>query len=139
MVKMSARSFNGVGTLTFDPRQLDEVVVGPLIQPQTHLLHPAQHSVYTTSAECYIPQLDYLMRLVRDGLRGWDIREGLLWHAGNRDPVWVYLNLLEARELVRGCEEMNTPGPTYLRHTDDLAGQFFTTATGHITSLIDWE
>jgi hypothetical protein len=137
MVKMSARSFTGVGTITVDP-QSNDVMVGPLIQPNMNLIHPAQLDVYSTSAECHIARLDHLLHLVGEGLKGWNTGPGFLKKAG-RDPVWLYLCLLEARELVVGCKEMNTPQPTYLRHTDDHPDQFFATADGHISALIDWE
>jgi hypothetical protein len=55
------------------------------------------------------------------------------------DPIWYYVNYLEARELVRGCEEMNREGPTYLRHLDDHDGQFLTRWNGQLSAILDFE
>lgn len=136
MTKMSARSFSGVGTLTFAPN--GDIVVGPLIPCSLYTSLPALHQVYATNAECNIARLDHLLHMVHKQLLGWDTREGFLDRT-KRDPIWLYTTFLEAKRLVQGCEEMNRQEPTYLRHTDDHANQYLATSEGHLSSLIDWE
>jgi hypothetical protein len=131
MTKMATKTYEGVGTLTYDTN--NRVVVGPMLPVQMGDLYPAKLKVYATSAECYTARIDHLLRNIREKRRGWHP----LYHP--RDPVWLYLSLLEAKELVAGCEDINRPEPTYLRHSDDHAAQYLTDSNGHIKAILDWD
>lgn len=134
MVKMSAQTYSGVGSLTFNAE--GDIVVGPLMSRPFKATQGAKLSVYRTSAECKIACIDHLLRLVREKCLGWDpLRR---WKKGP-DPIWHYVILLEMRELVNNCEEMNREQPTYLRHMDDHLGQYHFSEDGHITAVLDWE
>lgn len=131
MTRMASKSYTGVGTLTFDSR--GKIVVGPMRPVQIVNTYPAHLSVYSTSADCYTARIVHLLRLVRERLIGWDSRRS------SGDPVWDYVCLLEARELVRACPDLNRAQPTYIRHGDDHADQYLTNEKGHIKAIIDWE
>lgn len=134
MVKMSSKTYTGVGSLTFDPA--GEIVVGPLISRHFKVTQGAQLGVYRTSSECKIAQIDHLLRLVLEKRLGWDGR----WRPElEMDPVWSYVSLLEIRELVSSCEDMNREQPTYLRHMDDHYDQILVKDDGHLGAIIDWE
>lgn len=111
-------------------------MVGPLIAKQFTVTQGANLEVYRTSAECKLARIDHLLRLIRDKRLGWS---GSLAGANPVSPVWRYIFLLEVRELVRGCEDMNREQPTYIRHMDDHVGQFLVDESGRLDAVIDWE
>ncbi|BEI86949.1 hypothetical protein CcaverHIS002_0702950 [Cutaneotrichosporon cavernicola] len=134
MVKMSTREFSGVGSLKFDMEQ--NIVVGPLIAKQFKLTELANLEVYRTSAECYLARIDNLLRLIREKALGW----ASSWSKDDMStPVWRYILLLEVRDFVHGCEDMNREQPTYIRHKDDHVGQFLVNDSGRLDDIIDWE
>jgi hypothetical protein len=131
MTKMATKTYDGVGTLTFDAH--GKIVVGPLRPVQLEAAYPALHKVYPTSAACYIARIDHFLRLVREGAYAWDK------HVRTRDPVWTYVVLLEARDLIGRCQDLNRCEPTYIRHGDDHIEQFLTKGNGHLRAILDWE
>jgi hypothetical protein len=136
MVNLASKSFQGIGSLCFDS---DKIVVGPL--HNRHIFHygAAHLGTYRTSAESKLACLNHLMRLVREEKLHWDSR----WQGGRGkseyDPVWAYVMLLEARDIINDNEEMNTEQPTFLRHGDDHLGQILWKGDGSIAGLLDWE
>lgn len=133
MIALAAKQFRGVGSLTFDSD--GKIVVGPLLARQYKVTQGARLGVYATTAQCKLARLDHLFRLVREKKLSWETR----WKRTEPDPIWVYVILLEAQELVRGCEEMHCEEPTYIRHTDDHGGQFLLRDDWRLSAVIDWE
>jgi hypothetical protein len=132
MIKLSTKSYNGIGSLTFNSR--GDVVVGPLLSSPINVFYPARLPVCTTSAQLRIAQLDYLLGLVRTKLLGWN--KALMLETR---PLWTYIVYLEARDLVRGCTEMHLEQQTYLRHVDENDGQYLTRQNGKLSAFLDFE
>ncbi|BEJ17986.1 hypothetical protein CspHIS471_0702630 [Cutaneotrichosporon sp. HIS471] len=134
MVKISTKEFSGVGSLKFDMEQ--NIVVGPLVAKHFKRTELANLEVYRTSAECYLARIDNLLRLIREKTLGW----ASSWSKDDMStPVWRYIILLEVRDFVNGCEDMNREQPTYIRHKDDHVGQFLVNDSGRLDDIIDWE
>lgn len=76
------------------------------------------------------------MRLIRERKLQWDSR----WDPDEQlDPVWLYILLLEARDIIVASDEMNMDQPTFLRHGDDHMNQFLVKDDGTLTAVLDWE
>jgi hypothetical protein len=140
MVQLSARAFSKVGSPTFDAN--GDITVGPLHSRHVSKYLAANLGSYRTSAECKLAQLDHLMRAVREKSLGWDDQ----WYQGDPkyrtepwSPVWAYIMLLEARDIIQSNAEMNEEKATYLRHGDDHSGQFIFNDDGTLAGVIDWE
>ncbi len=132
MIKPWPKTYRGVGSLTLSAS--GEVIVRRFIPPFKYLTLSANIPVVTTSAQMRLAQLDHLLRLVWEKRLDWDRRL-----VEDPNPIWSYANYLEARELVRGCEEMNREQPTYLRHLVDHDGQFLTQWNGQLSAILDFE
>lgn len=134
MIQLAAKSFQGVGSLCYDAN--GDIIVGPLHTRHHFILRGAGLGSYKTSAQCKLAQVEYLMGLVRGRKLQWDLR----WTRKRQlDPVWMYVLLLEARDIINGSEEMNLDQPTFLRHGDDHLDQLLVTDEGRLTAVLDWE
>lgn len=129
MIKLSTKSFNGVGSL-YPAERGEGYTVGPLlsdIRGSVPTVGP-----FRTGQEMHIARINHYLNMVQvTPLRPPEL-------AGNPVRVLRYLVALELRELVRGCIEMAREGPTYVKHTDDAAHNMLG-VEGRINSIIDWE
>lgn len=114
-IALSKRSYTGVGSLT---TRKGETVIGPLINPiKTYRL-------FRTTADAHIARFDDLI-----------LDTGKL-PPGTKGRLTRFCAAVEARELVRACEEMNHEGQTFLRHVD-LGNHMVFGASG--LSVGNWE
>lgn len=128
MIKLSSRSFTGVGSLY--PVQPKGYTVGPIlsdIRGSVPMVGP-----FRTSQDMHLTRINHYLNTVQvTPLRPPEL-------AGNPVRILRYLVALDLRDLVRGCAEMTKDGPTYIKHTDDAAHNMLG-VDGRINSIIDWE
>jgi hypothetical protein len=135
MAQLSAQSFEGVGSLCFDPN--GQVHVGPLYTRHFFQYRTAHLTSYPTSAECKLAQLDHLMGLVHAKRLQWGMTPR--HEEEDHDPVWAYVLYLEVRDIIIASKEMNEEQPTYVRHGDDHMSQYLCNEEGNLKAVLDWE
>ncbi|BEJ08060.1 hypothetical protein CcaverHIS641_0501450 [Cutaneotrichosporon cavernicola] len=113
-IALSKRPYTGVGSLT---TLNDKVIVSQLITPSR------THGVFPSTSEAHIARLDDMI----DDLGNTQVV---------RDRLNRFCLALEARELVRECEEMKHVGQTFLRH-HNLEKNLILTENG--LSVSNWE
>ncbi|WVQ81434.1 hypothetical protein IAT38_003558 [Cryptococcus sp. DSM 104549] len=120
---------SGIGSLY--RKEGDTFTVGPLctagylMNPHPpHFLGP-----FKTQKERYLSHFDYALDYIYLFSPDFGI-----------DQIIMYLWVAEARELVRGCAELDeVETEFYVKHGDDWLRQYFADEEGKITGVLDWE
>nr|XP_019050136.1 hypothetical protein I302_00557 [Kwoniella bestiolae CBS 10118]OCF29066.1 hypothetical protein I302_00557 [Kwoniella bestiolae CBS 10118] len=128
-IEMQKATFDKIGSLHHNS-QTSEVEVGPAIgrYPYQSTV-PYYNGPFRCSADYWLDLIDSRLRLIRERR-----------YCRHSAEIWLYLGLLEIREIVEGCEEMRSTGPFYIKHDDDQWDHIRADeSTGEVTGVIDWE
>ncbi|WWC99070.1 hypothetical protein V866_005964 [Kwoniella sp. B9012] len=125
---MEKAKFDKVGSITC---QKDDTgfEVGPIIDRYPyHSVQPYFLGPFHTSADRWIATIEARIQMILERR-----------YCSHESQLWMYLALLEAKELVRGCDEMRRPGPFFIKHDDDEYDHIRANEAGEVTGVIDWE
>lgn len=113
--KLSDKEFSGVGSL-LPSKSESGCKVGRMVGMPSKYPSPAAH---------LIERIDQRLE------------EIALAPAGTKDRFISFFALLEAKELVQKCKEMNAPGPTFLKHANLDVSSIVISETGAM--VVHWE
>ncbi|WVF66851.1 hypothetical protein IAT40_001593 [Kwoniella sp. CBS 6097] len=131
-ISMEKASFDKIGSPTFssgDASNSSKIVIGPQIERRpAYVESPYYHGPFMTPKERWLSSIDTRLTLLRR-------RE----YCTIQREVSLYLALLEVKSLVQACEELDHPGPYYIKHDDDRSDHIKSREDGTVTYILDWE
>ncbi|WWC87649.1 uncharacterized protein L201_002539 [Kwoniella dendrophila CBS 6074] len=126
-LNMEKITWENIGSLRL--AENSTITVGPLIERRpVSTVPPYFQGPFRTSQDRWLAVIDHRIKL-------------LLSHnfceAGRE--VMFYLVWMETKELIKGCKEMESTGPFYIKHDDDRFDHIRAKEDGEVTGIIDWE
>ncbi|KAK6907117.1 hypothetical protein I203_101106 [Kwoniella mangroviensis CBS 8507] len=128
-LEMEKLKFDQVGSPCFGKDE-DDIIIGPLISRHpVYTTPPYNQGPFKTAQDKWLAIIDNKISLILSRNYCTPDRE-----------LQEYFMLKQARELVKDCEEMENPGPFYIKHDDDRFDHIRAEEeTGEFTGILDWE
>ncbi|WWC99081.1 hypothetical protein V866_005975 [Kwoniella sp. B9012] len=126
---MEKLKFEQVGSPCFGEDEND-IIIGPLISRHpVYNTPPYYQGPFNTAQDKWLSIIDNKISLILSRNYCTPDRE-----------LQEYFMLKQAREFVKGCKEMENPGPFYIKHDDDRFDHIRAEEeSGEFTGILDWE